>query len=435
MNVNRRRLILFARYPEPGFVKTRLIPVLGAEGAAALHRRLVLRTLRTALAACHTSKAELEIRFDGGDERAMRHWLGDGFLCRPQSGGDLGGRMSHAFDDSFREGSSATVIVGSDCPELTPRVLTAAFERLTETPSVFGPARDGGYYLVGLSRPVPALFQHINWGTDTVLAESLSALEQIGVGRALLSPLNDLDLPADLPGWQRIAEADEAGPIRVSVIVPALNEAERIAVAIAAAREGQPHEIVVVDGGSADGTTERAKTAGAIVLASDPGRARQMNAGAARASGNALLFLHADTLLPRNYLNAVSTALRQPRMAAGAFQFQIEGGFAGKALVEWTANLRSRWRQLPFGDQALFLRRSVFEEIGGYADLPIMEDYELVRRLRRRGRVITVPQTAITSGRRWRRRGVVRTTLTNWLIQAGYGMGVAPEKLAKLYRG
>ncbi len=115
----RRRLILFARFPVAGKVKTRLIPTLGAEGAAALHRRLVLRTLRTAHALCQSQKVELEIRFAGHDANEMQHWLGDGWLCRPQCEGDLGQRMAGAFEDSFGEDSTATVIIGSDCPALT----------------------------------------------------------------------------------------------------------------------------------------------------------------------------------------------------------------------------------------------------------------------------------------------------------------------------
>src|SRR5215510_8888068 len=121
-----RRLVLFTRFPEAGRVKTRLIPALGAEGAAALHRRLVLRTLRTAEIACGLCEADLEIRFDGGSEEGFHHWLGDRFLCVPQSGGDLGDRMASAFEESFKAGSCATIIIGSDSPGLSPELLGAA---------------------------------------------------------------------------------------------------------------------------------------------------------------------------------------------------------------------------------------------------------------------------------------------------------------------
>jgi uncharacterized protein len=431
----RRRLILFTRYPVPGRVKTRLIPALGAEGAAALHRRLVLRTLRTARAACQAADAVLEVRFDGGREEGVRHWLGVNGLCRPQQGNDLGERMANAFAESFGEGSEATVVIGSDCPGLTAETLLEAFNRLAQRPVVFGPANDGGYCLLGLARMVPELFRGIAWGQETVLARSVEALQKLGLEPALLEPLDDLDRPDDLPAWQRIAEREDANPRRISVVVPALNEAGHIAGTLAAARQGSPHEILVVDGGSTDGTGELAVRSGATVLASPPGRSRQLNAGAAAATGNVLLFLHADTLLPSNWTQVVSDVLQRPQVAAGAFRFRIAEDFAGKWLVEATTQLRSRWFQEPYGDQGLFLRRSLFEELGGFADLPIMEDYEFVRRLRRRGRVLTADEPATTSGRRWQQLGIFRTTLTNRLVVSGYQLGVGPQRLAALYRG
>src|SRR5262245_11751037 len=152
----RRRLILFTRYPQPGQVKTRLIPALGAEGAAGVHRRLFLRTLRTAVALCQAHEVELEIRLDGGDAAALQHWIGERW-CRSQIQGDLGERMANAFDQSFQEGSPETLLIGSDCPNLTSDLLANAFEKLSSSPAVVGPASDGGYYLIGLNRCVPEL--------------------------------------------------------------------------------------------------------------------------------------------------------------------------------------------------------------------------------------------------------------------------------------
>ena len=427
-------MILFARYPVPGKVKTRLIPALGDEGAAALHRRLVLRTLRTAHVLCQSQNVQLEIRFAGDDENEMQHWLGDGWLCRPQCEGNLGQRMAGALADSFREGSPATVIVGSDCPALTPAVLSDAFAALNANPVVFGPATDGGYYLIGLTRLVPELFQGDAWGTETVLAESLRTLERSDIRHSLLKPLDDLDRPEDLDVWRKIVDAENADLSRVSVIIPAFNEAAHIAATLQPVRAGRPHEIILVDGGSTDGTRAIAQAAGATVLQSKPGRARQMNAGAARATGNVLLFLHADTLLPNDWTRIVQETLGQPGVVAGSFGFRIAEQFAGRRLVEWTTNLRSRWFQNPYGDQTQFLRRALFEELGGFADLPIMEDYDLNQRLRKHGRVATSSAAAITSGRRWKKLGVLRTTLINKLIITTYHFGVCPHKLARFYR-
>ena len=300
---------------------------------------------------------------------------------------------------------------------------------------MFGPARDGGYYLIGLTQPVPQLFRDIHWSTGTVLTESIFISRQAGIEPILLAPLSDLDVPGDLYAWKRIADAENAGLSRISVIIPALNEAQYITATLQSAQRGRPHEILVVDGGSTDDTVALARAAGARVIHSQPGRARQMNAGAAQAAGNALIFLHADTLLPADYPEVVAGTLRDPAVAAGAFRFQMGEKLAGQWFIEWTANLRSRWRQSPYGDQALFLRRSLFEEIGGFAGLPIMEDCEIVRRLRKRGRVVTASAAAITSGRRWRRLGLFRTTLINKLVILGYLCGVSPDRLAAFYRG
>lgn len=415
-------------------MKTRLIPALGPQGAVRLHRRLVLRTLRIAEAACRACHAQLEARFDGANEAAMHHWLGDDFRCRPQVEGDLGKRMAGAFEDSFREGSRATIIIGTDCPGLTPQILATAFETLAQHPVVFGPATDGGYYLVGLVREIPELFRGIPWGSNRVLAESVQILKANGVTPGLLAQLDDIDRPEDLEVWRRLNEAESLGARQLSVIIPALNEQDHIIDILESVQRGLPLEIVVADGGSTDNTCKLAAGFGACVISGKPGRARQMNAGAAKAAGTLLLFLHADTILPQGWSRVVIETLQRPGVVAGAFGFGVAGDFRGKRILEWAANWRSRWRQMPYGDQALFLRRDVFEEEGGFADLPIMEDYEFVRRLRGQGRILTVKERARTSARRWLRLGVIQTTLRNRLMIVAYHLGVRPHKLVKIYR-
>ncbi len=223
-------------------------------------------------------------------------------------------------------------------------------------------------------------------------------------------------------------------PETISIIIPALNEARHIAATLASLRPAQNVDIIVVDGGSRDHTAAVARNHGAAVLSCSPGRARQQNFGAAAASGNLLFFLHADTVAPPDYASLIRQALRTPGVAAGAFSLSIAGSQPSLNLISTLANCRSHWLQLPYGDQGLFLSAALFHTIGGFPDLPIMEDVVLVRRLRRRGRIVTLPQTVRTSGRRWQQLGPLRTTAINQLMLLGFALGINPHTLARLYR-
>lgn len=220
----------------------------------------------------------------------------------------------------------------------------------------------------------------------------------------------------------------------LTVIIPAKNEAAHISDTVWLAMREAGVEVVVVDGGSADGTPELARAAGAITISSPPGRAIQMNAGASAASGDTLLFLHADTALPPGYHSHIEDTLAIPGVVAGAFTLRVDSPENGIRIVEWLANFRSRVMRMPYGDQGIFMRAEVFRDAGGFPEIPIMEDYELMRRLNRRGRVVTADASVVTSARRWERLGVLRTTVINQLVIIGYHMGVSPEKLKRLYK-
>lgn len=220
----------------------------------------------------------------------------------------------------------------------------------------------------------------------------------------------------------------------ISVVIPTLNEEVRIAKTIASAAREPGVEIVVADGGSRDRTVQIARQHGALTLSVSPGRARQMNAGANIARGEYLLFLHADTSLPTNFTAPIYRLLASPDIVAGAFRLGINGNKIGFRCVEIAANWRTRYLQLPYGDQGLFLRAQLFFELGGYSDLPIMEDYHLVRRLTREGRIALASETVSTSSRRWEQFGIIQTTLLNQVIVFGYLMGVSPCRLRKWYQ-
>ena len=192
-------------------------------------------------------------------------------------------------------------------------------------------------------------------------------------------------------------------------------------------------ELIVVDAGSTDDTLDIARRYTSKCYQGPRGRAQQMNHGARHAGGDILLFLHADTMLPPDGLDAVRHAVQQPGTAGGAFRLIITPATPVLRLVAWGTNLRSRFGGLPYGDQALFVSRRVFEELGGYDDVPFMEDIRLVQALRRRGRLAILPQAVATSGRRWQRDGVLLTTARNILLMMLYFCGVRPATLKRWY--
>ena len=217
----------------------------------------------------------------------------------------------------------------------------------------------------------------------------------------------------------------------VSVVIPTLNEALCLPRAIASAASPDV-EILVVDGGSSDGTVALAEDLGALVVHAPRGRGSQLAAGADAAHGDLLLFLHADALLPPGYVQSVRCAMADPRCAIGAFRLRIGARGLGLRLVEWGARLRSRWLAMPYGDQGFFVRASTYREIGGFSTLPAMEDLEFLRRIRRLGSVRTLSSGVVVSPRSWQRHGVLRFTLWNVVCAVAFLLGVSPARLARL---
>lgn len=221
--------------------------------------------------------------------------------------------------------------------------------------------------------------------------------------------------------------------LRISVVIPALNEAENVAATVASAAAPAVAEVLLVDGGSVDATVRVAERAGARVLRGERGRARQMNAGAVAASGDVLLFLHADTTLPPGFDALVVAAMRDPRVAGGRFDIDLVPTSPLIGLTARLINLRSRLSKIATGDQALFVRRDVFADIGGFPDMPILEDVAFSVALKRRGRIACLRARVSSSSRRWRKDGVVRTILLMWTMRFLFFCGVSSRRLARLY--
>jgi len=221
----------------------------------------------------------------------------------------------------------------------------------------------------------------------------------------------------------------------ISVIIPSLNEKKALGKCIESLRREPGYiEVIVADGGSVDGTLEVIGNLNDVVLIESPkGRGLQMNQGAGAATGNIYLFLHADTLLEQGWINEIITALEDSVVAGGAFTLAIDSPEWQYRLIEHMVKARCALWKLPYGDQGIFVRRDVFEKIGRYKNIPLMEDVDLIERIKREGRISILPKKAVTSHRRWKKEGWIRATLMNQLIMIMYRLGIDPHILAGLY--
>ncbi len=192
------QLTIFTRYPEPGLTKTRLIGALGVDGAAALQKELTEKTVQKFDQLVKTSTVEPVIYFEGGDLASMQNWLGHERLYKPQGHGNLGEKLKKAFGDAFSAGAQRVVTIGCDCPDLNKEHIDRAFDALYLKDLVLGPATDGGYYLIGLQRPLDALFENIPWGTDKVFETTVALAQKLGLSIEIQEELHDVDRPADL---------------------------------------------------------------------------------------------------------------------------------------------------------------------------------------------------------------------------------------------
>ncbi|MDF0677051.1 MAG: TIGR04283 family arsenosugar biosynthesis glycosyltransferase [Nitrospira sp.] len=226
--------------------------------------------------------------------------------------------------------------------------------------------------------------------------------------------------------------------VTISVIIPTLNEERTIGQTLSSLPVSEILEAIIVDGGSTDQTISIAEVfcaevSNVRIVTAPAGRARQMNEGAKTGRGDILLFLHADTLLPAGATLMIEAALTSPTVVGGRFDVTFDSRSALGTMISTFMNWRSRLSGIATGDQALFVRRQIFEQLGGFADIPLMEDIEFSRRLKRTGLMMALHQKVITSFRRWEQQGPWRTILLMWTLRFLYWIGVSPHRLKDFY--
>ncbi|GIW97768.1 MAG: hypothetical protein KatS3mg111_1101 [Pirellulaceae bacterium] len=448
-------LLVMARFPAAGKCKTRLIPALGADGAARLHGQLTEHTLRWCRQVRDRIGAQVQVWVSGasGDQMAAR--FGADLDYRRQPTGDLGQRMRHASQVAIESGAERIVIVGTDCPQLDAATIAQVFSTLDNHRVCLIPATDGGYVLLGFcpegsaivstvttdrSRTPPtwidALFKDIAWGSSQVLAQTIAQLrrrESIPLG--IFPPRRDVDLPEDLDVWYQRQESQLRKRPRFSVIVPVGGREEHLDSCLATVRrQSREAEILVTSASFSTDTCDAAMKHQAYYLVNAVPRGARINAALRVATGKFVVLLHADTLLPDQWPAWVEQLAGQNEVALGAFPLRIDSPRLVARWIERAVAWRSAVRKLPYGDQAIFARRTLLRRLGGVQPWPIMEDYELVRRAGRWGKIVLAEDPVLTSARRWHHRGFLATTLLNQLIILGYHCGISPTRLASWYR-
>jgi rSAM/selenodomain-associated transferase 2/rSAM/selenodomain-associated transferase 1 len=449
LSLNRETcLVVMVKYPEPGKVKTRLGREIGMDNAARFYRDFVFRLLTTCseiscpvVISCHPDRRVSD----------YQQWLGHEYAYIVQRGNDLGMIMQDSFEQAFDQGFSKVILLGSDVPHLPGDYIEKAVNKLEENDLVIGPALDGGYYLLGMNKTSfnGKIFKEIPWSTSTVFILTLKVVAENNLTKFILPCLRDIDTLDDLNAvWNDLNMTEEKTGNKactldqhteISVIIPVYKEQEEINSFLKHVKRvfpGQRHEIIIVDGSPGLDTLSAVNVQGVKAISSDKGRGKQMNTGASVARGRVLLFLHSDTLLPENASELILDAFKtDENIMAGAFSLGIDSRQRSLKLIEKAANLRSCLTRVPYGDQGIFIREDFFREIGGFPEIPIMEDLELMTRIRKQGHKIAIlPEKSTTSPRRWEKEGTARCTLRNWLIRILYHFGVSADTISRYYK-
>lgn len=418
-------LIYFIKAPIKGKVKTRLAKSIGDEEATAFYLHCVEKLLQLKA----PPECDIFIAYDDVDEKISLPTCLENKNLFYQTKGDLGVRMHDAFAHVFALNYQSAILVGSDIPKIDETILKDSITLLSTSDALLSPTLDGGYYLIGFHAKTFTCkaFENIIYSQDDVFNKTLEQLKPLHVKQGKM--LRDIDTIDDLKAYDKNFCAFP----RISVIIPVYHEDETLLKTIDTLRQNAKEndfEIIVVD-------THERTTIDAFPLlhvrmgiSKKKGRAHQMNEGALMAKGDKILFLHADTLVPKHWDEHVKNGSE-----VGAFRLGIHSPKRIFRVIETLANWRTSCTHIPYGDQGQFFQTSFFRELGGYAPIPLMEDIDMMKRTKKKGKKITLlDERVLTSARRWEKEGFVYTTLRNRLFSLLYFMGVSPHYLVKRYK-
>lgn len=454
MKTRKQALILFTRVPEPGKTKTRLMPYYTPEECAGLHTALLKDLAGECRRLTRTGEADLFVcmtpdfpDLTAKQQASFAALFPNGTEFIPQTGEGLGERMDRALQDIFARGYGAAVLFGSDLPDLTARDLRRAFRKLKDCDTVLGPTDDGGYYLIGAKQPCPEAFDHQTYSHSSVLDNTYSAIKAAGKTVGLLAPQSDIDLPEDLSRIRRdlrgsrhlkhsAAGAYIFGHSSISVIVPIYNEESTIeALLNQLAPYRNEVEIILADGGSTDRTAERIGPEWTLIH-TEKGRAVQMNTAARQSHGDILFFLHCDSTVPDGFPDDIRRVLKTHPWGAFGIGYAEPEPFL-KINAAYANQFRLRVQHIAFGDQGIFLPRELFEDLGGFPELPIMEDYQLSLDLREKHLYPGLAKDRILTSPRRHPKGFVAQNLSFRQyprLRKMYRDGVDINTIADIYK-
>lgn len=436
-------IIIFTRIPEDGKTKTRLMPSFSPRECKEFHTACI----KDIFTVCSSCKRDIIISYlPGNDMTDFKRLFDNTVYFRKQRGDDLGSRMYNALSDALKE-YDRCILIGTDVPELKRSDILSAFLSLNKKDIVLGPTTDGGYYLVGMKQPIRALFSNKTYGHKDVFRDACRAVcatHSIGLVRAI----HDIDTNRDIHEYMwrlRKIQPKAASPLnntqhflikrqQISIIIPVYNEEKTIAaLQMQLWSIRNQCEIIFVDGGSTDHTKEMIHS-DFIFIASNKGRAAQMNTGALKSHGDILLFLHSDSILPSNALSEIRSVMTGHFF--GAFGIRFPSKSILMHINQFLSNMRMR-RGILFGDQGIFIDRDLFFKIGMYPALPIMEDYQLsltLKELRLRPGFTSRP--IITSDRRYPKNPIRKLLLMAHManLRRRYRKGGSPYLLASEYK-